>query len=123
MVPWTVFPLKGCARRLLGRLTLLLFAVAGVLVALAEWGVVPREALIVGTPAVIATLLVDTILYNEFLIRTGGGHWLILYTFPVIQSVIAATALTWLSRYWSQSKPRTSLNYPDLEADSQKPIL
>ena len=108
MAASTVLPSKGHSRLLFGLLTLSIFGVIGVLVALAEWGVFPQEALLVGYPSVIATMLVDTFLYNEFLIRTGEGFWLILYTFLFLQSVITTAVVTWLSRTWSKGRPSTT---------------
>ncbi|USZ69302.1 hypothetical protein NGM10_06080 [Halorussus salilacus] len=106
MTPSTVLSANGLPKFSLGRLTLSIFAVTGVILALAEWGVVPRAALLVATPAVIATLLVDTFLYNEFLIRTGAGFWVILAGFVFVQSLVAAAVLTRLSRFWSRGRPR-----------------
>ncbi|MFC6723103.1 hypothetical protein ACFQE1_01585 [Halobium palmae] len=83
---------------LVNRLTLSIFAITGVLVAFAEWGVLSREVLVVGVPAIIATLLVDTFLFNEFLIRTGPWLWLILYVFLYFQSIIVATLIRLLTR-------------------------
>lgn len=103
-------PVEEHAKLLFGRLTLLIFAVTGVLVALAEWNLLPQEALIAGFPAVIATMLLDTFLYNEFLIQTGEGLWVILYTFLLIQAVIAAATVTWLSQVWSERRPSKSPN-------------
>ena len=79
-------PDERYARLLLGRLTLAIFSMTGVLVALAEWNLLPREALVAGFPAIIATMLLDTFLFNEFLIRTGSGFWIILYTFLYIKN-------------------------------------
>lgn len=108
MTPSTALPTNGIPELPLGRLTLSIFAATGVILALAEWGVVPREALLVAGPAVIATLLVDTFLYNEFLIQTGGGFWVILTGFVFVQSLVVAVVLTWLSRFWSKGRPRAS---------------
>lgn len=74
----------------------------GTVVGLAEVGLLFREALMVGAPAVIATLLVDTFLYNEFLIRTGPGFWVILYGFLFVQSGIVAAGIVPLVRYMSR---------------------
>ncbi|WP_224333616.1 hypothetical protein [Haloprofundus halobius] len=84
----------GGTRWLWGRVTLAVFAVTGVVVALAEWGVLPRDVMVVGAPAIIATLLVDTFLYNEFLVRTGDGIWLLVYGFLFVQSVVVAAVVT-----------------------------
>lgn len=62
----------------------------GLAVALAEWGVLPRAALLVAAPAVVATLLVDTALYNTLSVRTGDGFWLLLSGFVLLQSVAVA---------------------------------
>ena len=103
-------PDEGYAGLLFGRLTLVIFAVTGVLVALAEWNLLPQETLVAGFPAVIATILLDTFLFNEFLIRTGEGLWMILYTFLYIQAVIAAAVVTWLSQTWSKRRPNKTSN-------------
>lgn len=84
----------------LGRLTLGLFAVLGVVVALAEWQVLPRDALVVGAPALVAALLLDTFLYNEFLIRTGGWIWVEIYAFLYVEAVVAAAVVTRLRPLW-----------------------
>lgn len=105
-----VLPDKWYARLLLGRLALVIFAVTGALVALAEWNILPRDALVVGAPAIIATLLLDTFLFNEFLIRTGDGFWIILYTFLYLQAVITAAVVTWSSQIWSKYSSSTFLN-------------
>jgi hypothetical protein len=86
----------------LWRLTLWVFVLTGGVVALVEWDLFFREALLVGAPAIVATLLVDTFLYNEFLIRTGSGFWLILYAFLFVQSAVVAASIHYLSRYWSK---------------------
>jgi len=82
--------------------TAVVFLLTGTLVGLVELGVLLREALMVGAPAVIATLLVDTFLYNEFLIRTGQGFWVILYGFLFVQSGLVAAGIVALVRYLSR---------------------
>jgi len=83
-----------CARLLRAslapRTTLAVFAVSGLVVALAEWGVLPQPALLVAAPAVVAALLVDTALYNAHLVRTGSGFWPLLYGFLLLQSAVVA---------------------------------
>lgn len=91
------------SRRVLWWLTGLIFAGTGAVVALAEWGVIFREALMVGAAALIPTILIDTFLYNEFLIRTGCGFWVILYAFLLCQSVLVAAGIRYLFRVVSQS--------------------
>jgi len=86
---------------LLGRITLGVFAATGALVALAEWGVLPGEALPVGAPAIVAALLLDTFLYNEFLV--GGGPpwlWVAIYAFLYVQAVLVSVVVRGLRRYW-----------------------
>ena len=90
---------------LLGRVTLAVFAVTGAAVALAEWGVLPREALLVGAPAIAATLLLDTFLYNEFLISTGAGIWVEIYAFLYVQAVVVGATVTVLRQHWSEELP------------------
>lgn len=88
---------------LLGRITLGVFAVTGAFVALAEWEILPREALLVGAPAIVAALLLDTFLYNEFLI--GGGPpwlWVGIYAFLYVQAVVVSAIVRGLRRYWSE---------------------
>ncbi|WP_459194558.1 hypothetical protein [Halosimplex sp. J119] len=106
----TILLSKGYSRLFFGWLTLSIFAVTGVLVALAERNLLPREALVAGFPAVIATMLFDTFLFNEFLIRTGEGIWVLLYTFLYIQAIIAAAVITWFSQAWNKRGPSTSPN-------------
>jgi len=89
---WTAWPLW--------QWTLAVFVVIGSVVALAEWGLLFREALLVGAPAIVATLLLDTFIYNEFLIRTGESIWLLIYVFLFVQSVIVAAGIRSLVRYW-----------------------
>jgi hypothetical protein len=85
-----------------GWVTAVLFLITGTVVGLAELGLLFREALMIGAPAVIATLLVDTFLYNEFLIRTGPGFWVILYGFLFVQSGLVAASIVALARYVSR---------------------
>ncbi|MFW5940014.1 MAG: hypothetical protein ACOCQU_06165 [Halolamina sp.] len=85
---------------LLGRATLGAFAVLGAVVALAEWGVLPRQTLVVGAPALIVALLLDTFLYNEFLIRTGAGIWLAIYAFLYVEAVAVGAVARRLRPYW-----------------------
>lgn len=101
-------PEEGYGKLLLGRVTLGIFAVTGVAVALAEWNVLPREALLVGAPAIIPTLLLDTVLFNEFLIRTGDGFWILLSTFLYVQAVVVAGVAVLFSRMWALCRQATS---------------
>ncbi|WP_435116347.1 hypothetical protein [Halolamina sp. C58] len=88
---------------LLGRVTLGVFAATGALVALSEWGVIPREALLVGAPAIVAALLLDTFLYNEFLLA-GGPPWLWveIYAFLYVQAAVVGAVAYVLRAYWSE---------------------
>lgn len=95
---------------LVSRLALSLFAITGIMVALAEWSVLPREALIVGAPAIVASMLVDTFLFNEFLIRTGDGLWIIVYAFIFLQSVVVAGLVKLLARHRPGGGERTAPN-------------
>ena len=90
---------------LISRVTLGVFAVVGAAVALAEWGVIPQEALLVGAPGIAAALLLDTFLYNEFLIRTGAGIWVEIYVFLYVQAVLVGAVVTALRRHWSEEPP------------------
>lgn len=87
---------------LLGRVTLGGFAVLGVVVALAEWGVLPRQTLLVGAPALAAALLLDTFLYNEFLIRTGGWVWVEIYAFLYVEAVVVGAVVHLFGPYWHE---------------------
>lgn len=88
---------------LLGRVTLGVFALLGVVVALAEWNVIPSDALLVGVPALAAALLLDTFLYNEFLIRTGAWIWLEIYAFLYVEAVVVGAVVHLFRSYWSES--------------------
>ncbi len=86
---------------LLDRVTIGVFVATGALVALAEWELLPREALVVGAPAIVAALLLDTYLYNEFLVA-GGPPWLWvwIYAFLYVQAAVVGAAVAALRRYW-----------------------
>jgi hypothetical protein len=106
----TVLRSGECPRLRVWWVTVVVFVATGTVVGLAEGGVLFREALVVGAPAVIATLLVDTFLYNEFLIRTGRGFWVILYGFLLVQSGLVAVGTVFLARHVSRrggEKPTT----------------
>ncbi|MFW6003748.1 MAG: hypothetical protein ACOCPT_04950 [Halanaeroarchaeum sp.] len=94
--------------------TLVLFAVTGGLVALAQWGVLPRRSLVVGAPAIVVTLLVDTFLYNEYLIDTGPGFWAILYGALFVQSAMVSALTIWTLRVASRWRRRRT------ESDSRE---
>lgn len=87
---------------LVGRVTLGVFALSGAIVALSEWGVLPRNALIVGAPAIAAALLLDTFLYNEFLLSTGDWIWLEIYAFLYVQSAVVGAVAHAIRPYWSE---------------------
>jgi len=93
---------------LLGRVTLAVFAVTGAALALAEWGVLPREALLVGAPAIAATLLLDTFLYNEFLISTGDWIWAEVFVFLYVQAAVVGFAVAAIRRYGSEVLPSSA---------------
>jgi hypothetical protein len=88
---------------LLDRVTLGVFAATGAAVALSEWGIFPREALLVGAPAIAAALLLDTFLYNEFLLA-GGPPWLWveIYAFLYVQAAVVGAVAHALRAYWSE---------------------
>jgi len=90
---------------LISRVTLAVFAVTGAAVALAEWGIIPQEALLVGAPGIAAALLLDTFLYNEFLISTGAGIWVEIYAFLYVQAVVVGATVTVLRQHWSEELP------------------
>ena len=96
-------------RLLVDRLTLSLFILTGVLVAFAEWSVLPREALIAGIPAIVVSMLIDTFLFNEFLIRTGAGLWVIVYACIYVQSIVIAALVRTLGRYRPGNREQTVL--------------
>jgi cellulose synthase/poly-beta-1,6-N-acetylglucosamine synthase-like glycosyltransferase len=88
---------------LLGRVTLGVFTITGPTVALAEWGLLPRETLIVGAPAIAAALLLDTFLYNEFLLGTPTWFlWAEIYAFLYVQAVVLGTVAYTLEPYWTE---------------------
>ncbi|MFD1525072.1 hypothetical protein ACFR9S_01970, partial [Halolamina salina] len=54
-------------------------------------------------PAIAAALLLDTFLYNEFLI--GGGTqwlWVEIYAFLYVQAVIVGAVARGLRAYWTE---------------------
>lgn len=79
---------------LFGHTTLVVFGLLGALVALAEWAILPQEALLVGAPALAAALLVDTFLYNEFLVRTDGGIWLFIAVFLYAEAALVVAVIS-----------------------------
>ena len=88
---------------LVGRVTLGVFAVTGAVVALSEWGLLPRETLLVGAPAIAAALVLDTFLYNEFLLA-GGPPWLWveIYAFLYVQAAVVGAVASGVGAYWSE---------------------
>lgn len=78
--------------------TLGTFVVFGSFVAFAEWGIFPREALLVGAPAIAAALVIDTVLSNEFLIRAGDAIWLFVYAFLYLEAVLVGFWMRWWRR-------------------------
>ncbi|QCJ45719.1 hypothetical protein [Haloprofundus sp. MHR1] len=89
-----LFAPDGGTRRLWGRVTLAMFTVTGVVVALAEWGLIPRDLMIVGAPAIVAASLTDWYLYYEFPGDSGASIWLLVYGFLFVQSVVVAGVVT-----------------------------
>jgi hypothetical protein len=91
---------------LFGRATLAVFALAGTIVALAEWGVLPRETLLVGAPAIAAALLLDTFLYNELLLDTPTWVlWVEIYAFLYVEAALVGAAVHLLRPYWPGAQP------------------
>ena len=80
-------------RVLYSRSTLGVFALLGAVVALAEWGLLPDMTRIVGAPALAAALLLDTFLYNEFLIQTGPLIWVEIYAFLYVEAVVVGAVI------------------------------
>ena len=78
--------------------TLGTYVVLGVFVAFAEWGIFPREALVVGAPAIAAALLLDALLYSEFLVRTGDAIWLFVYGFLYVEALLFGYWMRWWRR-------------------------
>ena len=78
--------------------TLGTYVVLGVFVAFAEWGIFPREALVVGAPAIAAALLLDAVLYSEFLGRTGSAVWLSVYGFLYVEALLFGCWMRWWRR-------------------------
>lgn len=91
----------GVSTVLFGRVTLGIFAAIGATVALAEWGVLPRESLLVGAPGIAAALLLDTFLYNEFLLGTQTWVlWAEIYAFLYVEAAVVGAAVHLLRPYW-----------------------
>lgn len=88
---------------LFGRVTLGVFAVVGAAVALAEWNLLPRETLLVGAPAIAAALLLDTFLYNEFLLGTPTWFlWVEIYVFLYAEAAVVGAAVRFLRFHWTE---------------------
>ncbi|KTG08818.1 hypothetical protein AUR64_13445 [Haloprofundus marisrubri] len=97
----SLFARKSESRRLWGRLTLGAFVASGVAVALAECGLIPRDAMIVGAPAIVAASLVDWYLYYEFSGSIGVSIWPLVYGFLFVQSAAVAGVVTKLVSLWT----------------------
>lgn len=82
-------------RALFGRETLLALLIVGVPLALGMAGVLPKESIVLAFPAIVATLLADTFLYNSFLIDTGVLFYAILAVFVYAQAVGLAALVRW----------------------------
>lgn len=97
----SLFAGRSESRRLWGRLTLAVFVASGVVVAFAEWGLIPRDAMIVGAPAIVAASVTDWYLYYEFSGSIGVSLWLLVYGFLSIQSVAVTAVVTKLVSFWT----------------------
>lgn len=89
-------------RSLIRPTTLAVFCLLGAAVALAEWRVLPDATRILGAPALAAALLLDTFLYNEFLIRTGPWVWAEIYAFLYVEAAVIAAIVHRIRRYWHE---------------------
>ena len=83
-------------RALLDRVALGACALIGGVMALAYAGVLPDEALVAGFPALVATLLLDTFLFNVFRIDTGALVWGLIAGFVYLEAVAIGLLFRWL---------------------------
>lgn len=87
-------PAPGTAARvrnaLVGVETVGALLVVGTLVALGMSDVLPEAVIVLGYPAILATLLVDTFLFNTFLIDIGVLFYAVLAGFLYVQAVAVA---------------------------------
>ena len=66
----------------------------GGVMALAYAGVLPDGALVVGFPALLGAMLLDTFLYNTFRIDTGVLVWGLIAGFVYLESVTVGLAIS-----------------------------
>lgn len=83
-------------RILVGKVALGVCAIIGGVMALAYADVLPDVALVVGIPALVATILVDTFLYNTFRIETGVLVWGFMAGFVYLESVAIGLLIRWV---------------------------
>lgn len=88
---------------LVSGVTLGTFAVLGIFVAFAAWGVVPREVLVVAGPPIVAAMLVEMLFARGFGIDLGVGNWAIVFVFLYLESVLFGF---WMRRWKEQSERR-----------------
>jgi hypothetical protein len=87
---------------LVSGVTLGTFVVLGVFVAFAEWGVVPREVLVVGGPAIVVAILLDSLLYWELALELGPAMWLVVYAGLYLEAALFGFWMRW----WRQAADR-----------------
>lgn len=101
---------SGLRNLLTSRLTLSIFVITGLLVTLGELRILPLEITLVGYPAITLAFLIDTFLFNEFLIRISDvGIWIVAYVLLFMQSMVIAKIIRLLGRGRTKSDKQTTL--------------
>lgn len=83
-------------RILFDRVTLGVCVIIGGGMALAYSGILPDWALAVGVPALAASIVVDTFLYNYFRLEIGAAIWGLIAVFVYLQSVAVGLLYRWV---------------------------
>lgn len=81
---------------LFDRVVLGVCIIIGGLMTLAYSGILPDLALVVGIPALVASMIVDTFLYNNFRIEIGTAVWALIAVFVYLQSVAIGLLYRWV---------------------------
>ena len=81
---------------LLGVETVAAFLAIGIPIALSVRGPLPEPVLLLAFPAFVATFLVDTFLFNAFLIETGPLIYVILAVSVYLQAVAVGATIRWI---------------------------
>lgn len=84
--------------------TLGTYVLLGVFVAFAEWGVFPRETIVVGAPAIATALLLDAVLLDVLLVRIGDAVWLFVYAFLYVEALLFGFWMRWWRRRAKQRR-------------------